>query len=180
MAAAQDRLRPSERIFAFLDDVYVVCLPDRVQTVVSVLVAELWTHAKIQVHHGKTQVWNRVGEGPAGTEELTAGARVVDPDAVVWRGDTSLDPTMRGLKVLGAFIGSDEFGRAQLDATVTKHATLLQRIPAVRDLQSAWLLILYCAAPRANFHLIPTVRGIHASPRQRAVDVFLPVGWDCR
>ena len=29
LAAAQDRLRPSERIFAFLDDVCVVCLPDR-------------------------------------------------------------------------------------------------------------------------------------------------------
>ena len=63
-------------------------------------------------------------------EELTARARVVDPEAVVWRGDTSLDPTMRGLKVLGAPIGSDEFVRAQLDVTVTKHATLLQRIPA--------------------------------------------------
>ena len=46
-------------------------------------------------------------------EELTARARVVDPEAVVWRGDTSLDPTMRGLKVLGAPIGSDEFVRAQ-------------------------------------------------------------------
>ena len=113
----------------------------------SVLAAELWTHAQIQVHHGKTQVWNRAGEEPAGIEELTARARVVDLDAVVWRGDTRLDPTMRGLKVLGPQIGSDEFVRAQLDATATKHATLLQRIPAVRDLQSAWLLLLYCAAP---------------------------------
>ena len=60
---------------------------------------------------------------------------------------------MRGLKVLGAPIGSDEFVRAQLEVTATKHATLLQRIPALRDLQSAWLLLLFCAAPRANFHL---------------------------
>ena len=28
-----------------------------------------------------------------------------------------------------------------------------RRIPALRDLQSAWLLLLFCAAPRANFHL---------------------------
>ena len=80
--------------------------------------------------HGKTQVWNHVGEEPAGKEELTARARVVDPEAVVWRSDTSLDPTMRGLKVLGAPIGSDEFVKAELDVTVTKHATLLHRIPA--------------------------------------------------
>ena len=167
LVAAQRRLRPSERIFAFLDDVCVVCLPERVQTVVNILAAELWAHAQIQVHHGKTQVWNRVCEEPAGMEELTARARVVDPEAVVWRGDTSLDPTMRGLKVLGAPIGSDEFVRAQLEVTVTKHATLLQRIPALRDLQSAWLLLLFCAAPRANFHLrmaTPTVRGFSRKP----------------
>ena len=77
-----------------MDDICVVCLQDRVQTVVNVLAAELWTHAQIQVHHGKTQVWNKL-------------------------------TTRAGSKVLRAPIGSDEFVvRAQLDATVTKHATL--------------------------------------------------------
>ena len=77
---------------------------------------------------------NRVGEEPAGIEELTVRARSVDAETVVWRGDTSLDPTMRGMIVFGAPIGNGEF--AQLDATVTKHATLIQRVPEVRDLQS--------------------------------------------
>ena len=40
-----------------------------------------------QVHDGKTQVWNRAGEEPAGMHELTIRARRLDPDAVVWRGD---------------------------------------------------------------------------------------------
>ena len=39
------------------------------------------------VHHGKTQVWNRSGVEPSGMEEKARAARVVKPDAVVWRGD---------------------------------------------------------------------------------------------
>ena len=83
LMAAQERLRLGQRIFAFLDDVCIVCLPERVETVVSILAAELWAHAHIQVHEGKTQVWNRAGEEPAGMHELTIRARRIDPDAVV-------------------------------------------------------------------------------------------------
>ena len=126
----------ASQTFAFLDDVCVVCLPERVQTVVSILASELWNHAHIQVHDGKTQVWNRA------SHELTARARIQDPNAVVWSGDAGLDPSQRGLKVLGAPIGCDEFVRTQLHATATKQASLLQKISAVRDLQSAWLLLL--------------------------------------
>ena len=35
----------------------------------------------------------------------------------------------------------------------TKHDLLLSRIPAVHDLQSAWLILLHSAAARANFLL---------------------------
>ena len=76
-----------------------------------------------------------------------------NPDAMVWKGNAVLDPSQRGFIVLGAPTGSDEFVRTLLHATVNKHATLLQRILAVRDLQSAWLLLLYCAVPPANFDL---------------------------
>ena len=47
---------------------------------------ELATHPHIHVHHGKTQVWNRGGVEPSGMEEIARAARVVKPDAVVWRG----------------------------------------------------------------------------------------------
>ena len=86
LMAAQERLKLAERNFAFLEDVCVVCHPERVETVVSILAAELWTHAQIQVHGGKTQVWNRAGEEPAGMHELTIRARRIDNDAVLWRG----------------------------------------------------------------------------------------------
>ena len=32
---------------------------------------------------------------------------------------------------------------------------LLSRLPAVGDLQSAWLLLLFCASPRANYRMLP-------------------------
>ena len=175
LRAAQARLGPSERIFAFLDDVCVVCLPERVQTVVSILAAELWNHALIQVHEGKTQVWNRAGEEPVGIHELTARARIQDPNAVVWKGDAGLDPSQRGLKVLGAPTGCDEFVWTQWHATAAKQASLLQKIPAVRDLQSAWLLLLYCAVPRANFYL----RMVRPQLSEEFVEAHDGAVWQC-
>ena len=41
----------------------------------------------------------------------------------------------------------------QLEAIGRKHQKLLQTIPTVPDVQSAWLLLLHCASTRANFCL---------------------------
>ena len=64
-------MRDGERLFAFLDDVYIICAPDRAGDVHKILQEELWRHAKIQVHHGKTKMWNRSGTTPTGVEELS-------------------------------------------------------------------------------------------------------------
>ena len=64
----------------------------------SVVSEELHNRAHIEVYHGQTQVWNRSGVLPSA---LTRAARVVKPDAVVWKGDPNLLPTRLGLKVLG-------------------------------------------------------------------------------
>ena len=37
----------------------------------------------INLHQGKTQVWNRGGEVPEGFEAITRAARAVKPDAIV-------------------------------------------------------------------------------------------------
>ena len=60
LTAVQNRLRESEKILAFLDDVYVI---DRVGHAYTVLQHELWTGCHIRINTGKTQVWNR--ERPA-------------------------------------------------------------------------------------------------------------------
>ena len=39
----------------------------------------------------------------------------------------------------------------QLEQKADEHEELLRRIPAIQDVQLAWLLLLYCAVPRANY-----------------------------
>ena len=46
-----------------LVDIYVVCTPERVEDI-HIIKAELFAHARISVHHGKIQVWNRGGVVP--------------------------------------------------------------------------------------------------------------------
>ena len=67
----------------------------------AILEEELSNHAHIQLNLGKTQVWNRGGVVPVGVAELTAAARQVREDAIVWRGDPELRPDQQGVKVLG-------------------------------------------------------------------------------
>ena len=95
-----EELLDSERLFAFMDDVYVCCGPDRVAAIHQLL-GEMWDRARIQLHQGKTQFWNRGGTSPRGWEAMTAVARVGDPTAVLWKGDSSLPPSEQGLRILG-------------------------------------------------------------------------------
>ena len=60
----KEGLFPGELLFAFLDDVYVVCSPIRVRAVFDLLARELSEHAGIQLNEGKTRVWNRAGVRP--------------------------------------------------------------------------------------------------------------------
>ena len=73
-------------------------------------------HTQIQVHDGKTQVWNRSGKELTGIQEPVR-TRIVDPDAVVWRGGGGLDPSFRGINLLGG-----------LEATSPVHANCVVSI----------------------------------------------------
>ena len=69
--------------------------------------------------------------------------RALNQEAVVWRGDHRSPVVQQGVVVLGSPVGHDEFIKAKLMSKVTEHQTLLERIPLVRDVQSAWLLLLF-------------------------------------
>ena len=86
LAAVEGRLKAGEKLFAFLDDIYLICQPDRVQGVHRILEEELRTRVGIRVHHGKTQIWNRSGCTPRGVDVMTKIARRTVKDAVLWRG----------------------------------------------------------------------------------------------
>ena len=114
---------------------------------------ELWNHCKISLNHGKTWVWNRGGFFPPGCEALQEAARLDDPGAVVWKGDAQLPLSQQGIKIWGIPVGRRKYIEHFLDVRVTGQAEFLQKIPLVKDLQCAWLLLLYCGVSRANFYV---------------------------
>ena len=156
LEATQEELREDEVVCAFLDDIYVVTPdPHDIGPIYTTLQQHLYTYARIRVHGGKTQVWNRAGIRPRGCEALERIAQLRDSDARVWRGggDTDVLPTQQGIIVLGTPLGDAAFIQAHLEIKATEQRTLLDRIPLMSDLQSAWLILLHCASARANYLL---------------------------
>ena len=57
---AISRLLGSEKLLAYLDDIYVITRSDRVGDVYTAVCQNLWTHACVSINNGKTKkVWNR-------------------------------------------------------------------------------------------------------------------------
>ena len=142
------QLAEGEAIFAYLDDLYVVAAPERVRPVYNLLQDALWRHACVQLHASKTRIWNAAGEEPAQVADLQP--EDADP---VWVGAWTLPPELQGMMVLGSPLGSDEYVQRQLQQKRDDQDRLLPRIPRMPDLQAAWLLLLFCAAPRCNYLL---------------------------
>ena len=141
LMAVAAKLREGERLLAFLDDLYIVTSPDRTVEIHNILREELWRHARISVHQGKTRIWNRGGIMPDRSNILEQTARAVDPTAKVWRGSHEDRAESQGIIVLGTPVGHQEFVKQKLLKTVAEHSNFLLKIPEVKDLQCAWLLL---------------------------------------
>ena len=123
LQAVQHRLRPDEMLLAYLDDIYAVATPDRVRPIYDLLAHELYTHSHIQLNSGKTRVWNTSGNQPPHIEPFGHD---------VWVGNTALPPQDRGLTVLGAPIGSNEFIQTQLRTALETTPTPPTTAPGTR------------------------------------------------
>ena len=153
LVATQARLEAKEWIFAYLDDINILTRPERVGAVYATLQEELLRHAHIRIHwRGKTHVWNVAGIEPRVCNALQRITEASDPSASVWRG-ADIPSHRQGIRVLGAPVGHPDFIRAQLEMTQAEHQVLLDRIPSLPDLQTAWSLLLHCASARANYFL---------------------------
>ena len=117
---------------AFLDDVYVVGQPGRVRFLFNLLAEALGRVAGIQLHEGKTRVWNRSQTQPDNIDEL--GPEVWQP---------------RGITVLGTPIGCAEYVSEKMTKRIETERKLWDMIPFVPDLQCAWQLLVQSANPRA-------------------------------
>ena len=140
----QQELQEGELLFAFLDDVYVLSQPARIRPIYDLLAHHLHAHARIRLNSGKTRIWNGAGSEPPNIQDL-------GPD--VWVGNPGLPRNSQGLVALGAPVGTQEYKQQHLQQTLTQHTELLQAIPTLDDLQASWLLLLFCASPRCNYHL---------------------------
>ena len=154
LIAVAERLEVGERLFAFLDDLYVISIPQRSVEVHNLLREELWRHSKISLHQGKTCIWNRGGIVPTRCEELEETARIADPRTRgVWRGSHDARLEEQGITILGTPVGRPEFVVHALSRIAERQGELLQKIPEVKDLQCAWLILLYCGVTRATFYV---------------------------
>ena len=93
LCAVAEKLGPREHLVAFLDDVYVATnSPATTVDAHNILGEEMWRHAKITLHFGKTVIWNKSGRAPEGVEVLEEAARRVDP--VLWCGGATQNSPM--------------------------------------------------------------------------------------
>ena len=156
LQAVSAHLRPGEDLAAFLDDVYVLCPPERVRTIYDALEAAL-ADAGIELHSGKTRVWNKAGERPPGIADLGGEEGAWSPEGVV---------------LLGAPVGTPEFVRAHAAERLQEEQVLLSKLAKLDDPQCAWQLLSRCAVPRGNYWLRtlpPSASSQYACARDDAI-----------
>ena len=138
LAEVASNLQEGEDICAFLDDVYALCSPERVRPIYDSLHESLRRHAGIQLHEGKTKVWNRSG---------------VEPPAIADLGGEEGAWSAAGVMILGSPVGTRAFVENHANERLLEEKSFLQEIGYLRDPQCAWQLLSRCAVPRGNYWL---------------------------
>ena len=143
LLAVKERKLPGEELFAFLDDGYILCAPERCRFLYDLLADRLFRGAGIQVHTEKTRVWNQAGECPPDMQVL--GPEVWSPE---------------GVKILGTPVGHADFIQVSVNAMLEEEDKLWRALSWVPDLQCAWQLLVQCAGPLCH-HLLRTMAPSH-------------------
>ena len=105
LRAAHSALSLGEDLFAFLDGTYITCPVERVVPTFRALRSALAEYANIDLHLGKTWVWNAAGLEPEG---LAAEVPPQPGRPPVWVGAHSLPAEQQGMVVLGTPLGTFE------------------------------------------------------------------------
>ena len=147
MDAAALEMLPNELLLAYLDDIYACTTRDRAREVFDIIQRHVHEQVGIRTHLGKTKCWSKGGGGaPDGISQLDSPG-----EEPVWKGD--LPPAKNGVVVLGAPVGCVEFANAFAEERMKDERSFLELLPTLPDLQCAWLLLYFCAVPRANYLL---------------------------
>ena len=143
LAAAAQVLPPTATLAAFLDDLYILCPTPEARSAYNTVTRAVAAHAGVSANQGKTRIY--------GSLPQAAPANLADLGPAVWCSDR--EPAARGFVAVGTPLGSPEYIAAHLEARLQEHQHLLDELPQLPDLQSAWLLLTFCAAPRAQHSL---------------------------
>ena len=98
----------------------------------------------------------------------------MDPRIRVWRG-SQVPTDEKGIKVLGTPLGHADFVSRQLQTVLEEQHILLNRIPRVQDVQSAWLILLHCASARAKCY----IRALHPAATSAFAAAHDARLWQC-
>ena len=129
LEAVRARLINGERLFAFLDDVYVMNTPNGVGTVHNILQEELNQHSRIHINIGKTQVGNAVGIRPPACDQLTRIAQTQMPGC--GRGP-GCQRQNKGSASWERLLGHPDFVQAFVRKVLEEHDVLSSCIPWLR------------------------------------------------
>ena len=181
LVAAKEKLNDEDCLFAFLDDLYAITNKERAKSVFDTVTKEVETLAGIRTNLGKLQLYCAGGgEAPRGFEEMQA-MRTEDAKKI-WTSD-SPQPQDRGIIVLGSPLGSPEFCEAFANERMRKEEKLLAWLPELEDAQVSWLLLYFCAVPRAN-HILrllpPSLSVKYAEKHDQAIQRCLVSLLNCQ
>jgi len=136
LVEADTKLEPGERLFSFLDDLYLTTTKPRAREAFEVVTESVHRHAGVKTNLGKLKVWSRGGgDAPEGLESAWQGGK---------------DDCENGLVVLGIPLGPKAFVEAFAEERLRKEGQLLDELPKLGDLQCAWVLLSQSAVPRAG------------------------------
>ena len=150
LSRVQAALQEDEVLLALLDDTHTVTSHKRTATAFAALQGALMIKTGIHLNPGKTKIWNVAGGETSRVRHSSADRGNVRPTATVWRG-SDLPTCQQVMKILGTPLGHPDFVRASLESKNASHQRFLDRIPLLQDVQASWLLLVHCAAARANY-----------------------------
>ena len=143
LVEASSRSVPGERVFAYLDDLYIVTTRERARAAFEVVSETVERVAGVRTHLGKLRAWSSGGgSAPPGIEALGKD---------VWTADKVASEN--GLKILGTPLGKQAFVDKLAHERIAAEKEMLEQIEKMSDLQSAFVMLSMSAVPRAN-HMI--------------------------
>ena len=140
LQAFHSSLQPGEHVATFLDDIYVTAQPARIRQLYNTLAQCLALHAGIRLHAGNTNLECCRHRAAQRQRPCIHGCGLA----------RRRQPAPTPARAQGPDIKYIQTELRQLQA---KQQPLFEALPDVPDLQTSWLLLLYCASPRVHYAL---------------------------